>query len=193
MVLGSHNSWSYLRSKKWWMAPFTFMAKCQSVDIRTQYSEYGVRCFDVRVRFDDQGQLILAHGFMQYKYTKEDIMRDLRFLDGCGNCFIRILHEARNKQQYTEDSKRYFKAFCQELEETFKSIHFWCGRNLYDWQYDYNFKGLEPSCEERYSSVTKPYLIDDWFPWIYAKLNNQEIIKEGTEKAILLIDFVNIR
>jgi len=193
MILGSHNSWSYLKPKKWWMGPFSFMAKCQSSDIKTQYTKYCVRCFDLRIRFDDDGQLMLSHGFMQYKYTKEDIIEDLQFLNEQKDCYVRILHEARNKKQYTAISKTYFISFCQKIEKSFENIHFWCGRNLYDWQYDYTFSSTEPSCDEKYSSVTKPYLVDDWFPWVYAKLNNRQLLKNGTDKDILLIDFVNIR
>jgi len=48
MILGSHNSWSYLPPKKWYMKPFRFTAQCQDWDIKTQY-EHGVRCFDLRL------------------------------------------------------------------------------------------------------------------------------------------------
>nr|DAH01868.1 MAG TPA: hypothetical protein [Crassvirales sp.] len=30
MKLGTHNSMSYLKPKRWWMRPFHFIAKCQS-------------------------------------------------------------------------------------------------------------------------------------------------------------------
>ena len=70
MIVGSHNSWSYLPSKKWWMAPFKFMAKCQDLNIIEQY-EIGVRCFDLRVRFNKKGEFILGHGFMQYDIIPE--------------------------------------------------------------------------------------------------------------------------
>ena len=36
-----------------------------------------------------------------------------------------------------------------------------------------------------------PRLIDDWYPRLFAKVNNKEIVKKGTDKDILLIDFVN--
>jgi hypothetical protein len=51
----------------------------------------------------------------------------------------------------------------------------------------------EPTCEENYSSVMPPKWLDDWFPWLYAKLNNRKILSKGTDKDILLIDFVNIK
>ena len=41
MIIGSHNSWSYLPPKHWWMRPFAFMARCQSCDIQAQYEKYG--------------------------------------------------------------------------------------------------------------------------------------------------------
>ena len=53
MILGSHNSWSYLTPRKWWMKLFRFVAQCQDYDIKTQYEQFGVRCFDLRLKFDD--------------------------------------------------------------------------------------------------------------------------------------------
>ena len=189
MIVGSHNSWSYLPTKKWWMAPFKFMAKCQDVDIKTQYDKYNVRCFDLRIRFEN-GNLVLAHGLFQYKITTSELLEDLNYLNFMRNCYVRILHEVRNKKQYTEESKEQFKLFCSGLVTMYPDIKFWCGRNLYNWQFDYDF-GKEPSCEEKYSSVCAPKILDDWWPKIYAKLHNKEIRKQGTDKEILLIDFVN--
>ena len=55
MLLGSHNSLSYLSPMKWYMIPFHFMAKCQSVDYKTQYEKYGIRLFDIRLWFNEKG------------------------------------------------------------------------------------------------------------------------------------------
>ena len=187
MILGSHNSWSYLPSKKWWMSPFKFTAKCQDVDIYHQYFDYNVRCFDLRVRFNKKGELILAHGSMEYKYSKHYILLDLAFLNSKKDVYIRILHEVRNKKQYSEISKSKFIEFCDEIKNKFPNLKFWCGRNLYNWEIDYKFD-IEPSCEEKYSSVCSPKLIDDWYPRLYAKRNNPKL---KTDKEILLIDFVN--
>lgn len=197
-ILGSHNSWSYLKSKKWWMRPFSFMARCQSKNIKEQYITYGVRCFDLRIRYDELGRLVIAHSLMEYDYDWFFLKMDLTWLDTQGDCYVRILHEARNKRQYKEKSVEAFKSFCQRLTETFPNICFWCGRNLYNWEYDYQFDYAkaphqsEPTCEEKYSSVCLPKYIDDWFPWIYAKFNNRSIRNQGTNLDILLIDFVNI-
>lgn len=191
MVLGAHNSWSYLPVKPWYLKPLFFTAECQSKTIREQYESYGVRCFDLRVKFID-GKFTIAHGIIQYKCSKEDVMSDLDYINAKGDSYVRVLHEVRNEDEYKESSIALFRQFCMELERDYKEIRFWCGKNLYNWEVDYDFDGEDPSCEEKYASVCPPKLIDDWFPWIFAHLHNEEIKAEGTDKDILLIDFVNI-
>jgi hypothetical protein len=55
------------------------------VDIRTQYLKYGVRCFDLRIRFDENGVPIVAHGIVEYSKFDELTMEDLKWLDGKGD------------------------------------------------------------------------------------------------------------
>lgn len=171
------------------MKPIAFTARCQSVDIKTQYEKYGVRCFDLRVRFDEDGNMIVAHGIIEYKDAH--VFIKLMSLNSKKDCYVRVLHEVRSKKQYTEQSVEQFKKFCEGIKLNFKNIRFWCGRNLYNWEKDYDF-GEDPSCEEKYASVCKPKLIDDWWPWLFAKTHNKQIFEEGAEN-ILLIDFVNIK
>lgn len=191
MILGSHNSWTYLKPKKWWMKLIGFTAKCQKYGIKTQYEKYGVRCFDLRVKMED-GEVVIAHGPVQYKCLGKDLYETLEYLNNKGDVYLRVLHEVRKKKEYTTERVEWFKSFCSILEEDFKSLKCWCGRNLYNWNVDYQFK-YEPSCEEKYSSVCPPKYLDDWIPIIYACLHNKKNIKEGTDKDILLIDFVNIQ
>ena len=40
------------------MKPFRFMARCQDVDIKTQYEKYNVRYFDLRINFDTGGFVV---------------------------------------------------------------------------------------------------------------------------------------
>lgn len=198
MILGSHNSWSYLPVRSWWMKPLAFMARCQRVDIRRQY-ELGVRCFDLRLSFDDnyiytndnKQVMYVAHSCFQYKITSKELEEHLKWLNEQGDCYIRILHEVRRKSQYTKMNVTAFKMMCLFYKDKFSNIKFWCGRNLYNWEYDYNFE-FYPTCEEKYASVCSPKLIDDWWPWLYARFHNKSIRKEGTDRDILLIDFVDI-
>ena len=193
MILGSHNSWSYLPVRKWWMRPIAFMARCQRADIKTQYEKYGVRCFDLRVRFNEYGLGVVAHGIVEYCYTASKIYEDLAWLNGKGDAYVRVIHEVRTARQYKNRRLDLFKYFCLRIEEEYKNIHFWCGRNLLCWGYDYHFKADEPTCEEKYASVCPPKLIDDWWPWLFARRNNRGILAAGTKKDILLIDFTDIK
>ena len=47
IVIGSHNSLSYLPLKHWWQKPLRIFARCQSMTLQEQYDE-GVRLFDIR-------------------------------------------------------------------------------------------------------------------------------------------------
>ena len=189
MIIGSHNSWSYYRPKKWWMKLIAFTARCQSNNIVEQYTYDKIRCFDLRVRFKE-GKPIIAHGIIEYDISEKDLFESLEYLNLRGDACVRILHEVRTKKQYTEESVDNFVDFVIKLQCRFDNIKFWCGKNLYNWENDYEFP-YKPSCEEKYSSVCPPKILDDWWPWLYARFNNKKILKEGTDKDILLIDFVN--
>lgn len=191
MIIGSHNSWSYLKPSKWWLWPFIFMAKCQSKNLIEQYYKYNIRCFDLRVRFNKYGKIVVAHGFMEYDINYFELSRDLQFINERGDCYVRIIHEVRNRKQYDNSNRHIFTAFCDELEQLYRNIKFYCGRNLYNWEVDYPFKS-NPSEEEKHASVCLPKYIDDWWPWLYAKFNNKKIKRQGTNKDILMIDFVQI-
>lgn len=191
MILGSHNSWSYLPPKKWWMKPFRFIAQCQDLSILEQY-EHGVRCFDLRLRaakkngWDDMN---IVHGKMVYDISYYGLREQLDWLDKKGDVYVRVIHDVRNKSQYTSRAVELFKIECARLEQLFPNIKFWCGENLYNHKKDYEFKN-NPTCAEYYSSVVLPK-IDDVYPRHYAKKNTKAIYEKGTDKEILLLDFVN--
>lgn len=191
MMLGSHNSWSYLKPLKWWMYLIRFTAKCQSHSIRKQYLEDGVRCFDLRIKFVND-ILRIAHGKIIYKYSLSDLKEDLKWLNDQGDVWIRVLHEVRTEEEYTTRNKLHFTGFCSQVIEDYPNIHWWCGRNLFNWQFDYFFADV-PYCEEKYASVCPPKKWDDWWPWLYAVRKNHSILSKGTVKDILLIDYVNIK
>lgn len=198
MILGSHNSWSYLPPRRWWMRPISFMAKCQRFDIRTQYEKYGVRCFDLRVRFNKHGLGIVCHGIVEYCFTASKIYEDLAWLDAKGDCYVRVMHEVRTMKQYKARQRNLFRHFCERLENEYRNIRFWGGRELYCWGHDYRFGHLkpnvyEPTCDEQHASVCPPRLVDDWWPWFYAKTHNRYALATGTKSDIMLIDFVDIQ
>ena len=202
MILGSHNSWSYLRPSKWYLRPLAFTARCQRKDIRTQYS-LGVRCFDLRIRTDKDGNPRVRHGLFQYDITPCQLAEHLAWLNTHTDVCIRLIHEVRTKRQYTPTAIAGFQEFCHYALPTFPNIRFWCFRNLYNWLPDFPPSvgcaaalpqpSPDPSCLEKYSSVCPPRIIDDWLPILYARLHNRKILQQGTDKDILLIDFADIQ
>ena len=192
MILGSHNSWSYLPPKKWYMKPLRFTAQCQDWDIKTQY-EHGVRCFDLRIKYDGN-TLQVVHNIMVYKCTTDKLLEDLTWLNTHDDVWVRVLLDVRSKRNLTERQQKNFRNDCSAFEQLFPNIKFWCGRNLvYDWSdvrsSEYEFKN-NPSCEEHYSSV-EGCKLDDIYPRAWAKKHNKSVYAKGTDKQIFLIDFVN--
>lgn len=192
MVIGSHNAWSYAKPKRWWMELIGFTARCQRYDIRVQYEKYNARCFDLRVRFNSDGIPMIVHGMIEYNIPYYHVQDDLAWLNEKKDCIVRILLDTRSKRQYTEFQREMYIRYCKELEKKYKHIKFCEGRNLYNWEVDYDFKN-SITIEELYSSVCPPKFVDDWLPIVYARLRNKANVAMGTDKDVLLIDYVDIQ
>lgn len=191
MKLASHDSMTYLPPKKWYLYPFRFMARCQSKSIEEQYEKYGIRMFDLRIAFDGL-QPEFRHGVIAYKGNVDNI---LKYLNNKKDCHVRLILEEYydDKNSINED---LFKMFCDTWEQKYNNIRFFGGIRKRDWKTLYKFD-YNPTYEDKYSSNNKNgttgTILDDWFPYIYARLMNKKNIKKGTEKEWLMIDFVHIR
>lgn len=190
MILGSHNSWTFVKPLKWWMRILNFTAKCQDKNIIEQY-EAGVRCFDLRLLpSTDSFYNELTHNRIRYKYRHYKLYDDLHYLNDKKDCYIRILFDARNKEQSTDYGKDKFTLYCRCLEANFTDIKFFGGNSLYDGETLYKFKTPTPTIEGAYGSARKPNSIYAIFPKLYAKFFNKKELNKGTDKNILMIDYV---
>ena len=207
MVLASHNTMSYLKPAKWYLAPFNFMSKCQSKTIQEQY-EAGARLFDLRlvILTDDRDFYLepsFAHGLMAYKSPSVDeILSWLNSRDE--KVYVRFLLERPDPKVHNE-----FRRVCEHYEQTYTNIGFW--GHAYDkktWTPIYTFKGSLPrpvidkyaSCNQTGATKWKGVLssknhsgllIDDLWPWLYAKLHNKKNReKYKDEDVFLLQDFI---
>lgn len=187
MIIGSHDTMTYLKPKKWYLYPFQFIARCQSKPIQEQYEKYGVRYFDLRVRFDKNGKTEFAHGLISYKGNVYDVLNYLNNQNE--EIQVRLLLEITKED---EQQEAMFIDFCKWIEVYYDNLKFHNGRRKYDWKVVYKFKNEEPSLDQKVSSMTWK-IWDDWFPYLYAKIMNKKNIKKGTDKDCLLIDFVNIQ
>ena len=174
------------------MKIFKFMAQCQDTDIVAQYEKYGVRCFDLRLRFKEgtSGIPQVNHNLIVYDISVAMILQHLGWLDDRQDVAVRVLLDVRSKKRYTEFQRDCFSRWCKTLSEQYINIKFWCGRNLYNWKEEYHFE-YNPSCDEKYSSVCSPKLIDDWYPRWFAKKNTKKIYEAGSKCNYLMLDFIN--
>lgn len=67
MILGSHNSLTYLDSTKWWLNMFY---RCQDKTLKEQLRN-GVRMIDIKVRFDHHSDLMVTNGKWESKMKWE--------------------------------------------------------------------------------------------------------------------------
>lgn len=132
MILGSHNTMSYLRPSHFWLRPFRFMAQCQSEDINTQFGK-DVRMFDLRIAFRD-GVPVFAHGLITYKELCVDtVLERLNCWSraqvelGFPRLVVRVLLERGNDYVRFDD-------FCKRIDRTYTEIQF-CGFRSKNWKH----------------------------------------------------------
>lgn len=190
MKLASHNSWSYLPVRKWWMRPLNFIARCQNKHIFLQYKS-GARMFDIRFRWDKKEKRFnVSHGIVTYKSL---FIRDLKWLNITVReekqpIYIRVLLEDSGREDVTIDG--YFALLCRDLQKEFKNLIFiggWPARKRWR-QKLFNFGTEEPSTDERHVSVSGKW----WqlVPERWAKENNKRMLEQGTNCKFLMLDFI---
>ena len=174
------------------------MAKCQSKSLYDQFFKSSCRYFDMRVRFTDTGDLTFAHGIFEFEGSVNETLESLnKWAKQTGEkVYCRVLLESNSKMKDQKEQNEHFAYFCEYIEEEYQYITFIGGRRKYDWLEIWPFKTDELQLDDKYSSTTSLFNIkwlakvDDLWPWLYAKLNNNKNLEKGTNKPVLLIDFV---
>lgn len=204
MILGSHNSLSFCRVKQWYLRPITFMGRCQKSDLNEQFNTFGARYFDIRVTFDKRGEPIPAHGIFHWDYDVDVALCELNeYAENTGEkVYVRLILEQNSKKKNQARYDKLFKLFCSYTQLFYKHLTFVGGNRKYDWKKLYDFGTEEPELDDKYSSTTRLFgerkhnfidKLDDLWPWLYAKIHNKKLYSVGTNKHVLLIDFLNIK
>jgi hypothetical protein len=180
MKIASHNSFTYLPIKHWYHKPLAFLARCQKLDIWGQYA-YGVKVFDLRVRFTKNGSPIICHGVVEFKHDIHFIDSILVKLNNCKGISVRILLEMHNA---TPTQASQFRRFCKRLEETYSKINFFGGNSKGNPIPLYNFNSKYLHLVTGYNAVPFPKKS-------VAALNRYMVNKEAEGYALL--DYVNLR
>ncbi len=208
MKLGSHNTMTYLRPKVFWQRLLPFIGRCQSVDYKVQHS-LGAVGYDLRLFWDDDGQLEYRHGFL--RFPADNIDEVLSYAE-TNNIIVRVLLEVRSYNKVLigniDELRSRFKAYCSEIEKKYPSIIFFGGQESGSGEKLYTFK-TETSglvIDELHSSVTSLFksnnkflrMIDDLFPIIYSLIKNEKNINsyrnnKEKENTYLYVDYVEIQ
>lgn len=206
MIIGAHNTMTYRSPKQWYLKPFSFIARCQRMDYKTLHEKYNVDVFDLRIFYDKSQNIEFRHGC--FRYDASDLCE---ILDYCNKnkMYVRFLFEYRKTTEERKDLEELienFKRLCQNVENKYKDIKFYGGYItetevvIYDFKNKINEIGF-------YSSVTSLFgkddiswtrYLDDWWPWLYARLKNKTNMKENAttykDKDIcILYDFNDIQ
>lgn len=193
----SHNSWSYLPVRQWWLRPFRRLAQCQEVNLEEQLS-LGTAGFDLRVRFDSDGEPHFAHGLIEYE---GDVFEELLRLDiiarGVADIvchkYVRVLLETTPLM--SEHQRAYQKArfwsFCDLCKDRYRHLTFWGGWPRDEWRSKvYAFGTVEPNVHEEHASVSRCRInvlrLRSW-----ARDHNGDIVHEHP-LGYVMIDYINL-
>lgn len=190
----SHNTFSYLPVRQWWLRPFAWMARCQDKDIDAQMKiADGI---DIRVRFDEDEIPHFAHGLIEYEGEVHSLLAKLDMKAwGYDRCYIaRIMLETTPfmTRYKRARQKELFWKFCKNIEFVFPRFDFYGGWPRDEWrQKVYNFRAKEPSVTEMHGSVSGNKL-NCLRLKVWARQHNHEII-ENAKTEYVMIDFVEFQ
>lgn len=178
MKLASHNSMTFLPVRQWWLRPFAFMSRCQSLDLFAQaaYTDF----FEIRVRFDSNDRPVFAHGLAEYEYS-EEWAQLLNFLwytnlvrfDYRANVMV---HLEYTRKKGLARQVELFRDFCADLEQRYShAINFSGGCVKRDWSQVYKFSS--PVKAPTYTNVTastRGGKLNDLWPWLWTRRHRHD-------------------
>lgn len=185
VVIGKHNTMTYLKPSKWWMKLFNWVAKCQDTShSKTIYNAGKAECCDIRVWWD--GDWKFAHGLIDYVDTVNNIHLTVPSVIKKYK-YVRIMLE---RVKHPEDRER-FKELCKNLVEQFPDKIFLCGRYKKGWELIYDFGTDNIPVYQYISSMAKDVRwYEKIFPKLYAKRKTMGKEKELLKEGINLFDFL---
>ena len=186
-LLGTHNSLSYLKPKQWWLRPFNWVARCQSLTIKQQW-DGGVRYFDIRVKFDKNGLAKSGHGLMSYNILISDVLYliDYYAFENNEQAVVRLFHE--NNKRHPNDYSLMFHRLCKWAVDRFPHVYFVEGGRRYDYVSYLSNDITTRICYAEY--YKKKFCIP--YPKLWAKRNNHILHRGDNESEWSIYDFVEL-
>lgn len=196
-MLGAHNvlsAYEPLTIKDWLLNPF---AKCQDKSIKELY-EFGVRCFDIRIKFGKNQRPIFCHGMVNYSITPEEVLELVVELNQLSTdedpIYFRVMLEFNSRPDDWEMQEACFKCYAMMLQELGSKCHFFNFRTKYDGTVIKSSSDKELPTIDPYSSVNWTG-ISQTFTKLYAFIYNSFTRKFLNDKinskdVIVLMDFI---
>lgn len=203
-LLGSHNSMSYLKPRRWWMYPFRIFAQCQSKTFQQQFVA-GVRCFDLRISFTSDGMAIFSHGLIDFHIPADfsdqphiphplrlpvhSVLRVLNTLARGGETiFIRFILDKKKRDSDFDN----FHTLCRTARIVYPDLTFIGGVYKKTWQriYDFHDPVTETDIAQPIGSMAQDARwYERYIPYLYAR-RKRNVSSVSDNIKIVLRDFV---
>ena len=192
MLVGSHNSFSYLPPKQWYLRPFAWIARCQNLNIQEQWNQ-GVRYFDIRIRFKVD-KVISGHGLIDYDVNVLDWLEYLNKRAESENqeCVVRLMLETKG-EAYDNRFKRYVRG----LKSFYPNLIFVGGLRKEPFEV---IAEVDSVPEEHCYQLFQDYGAKTWwqklkgikfpYPRYWAKRKNNEYRQKSKDGVYTILDFV---
>lgn len=191
-MIGSHNSATYLKEKKWWMTILRPWTKCQNKTLKEQYNE-GVRYFDFRIKIDDTniGYIPwICHNNVIYKERLFKALEEIDYQD----VSIRILLDYREKPENADRLSELFKEIIKFISKNFdlkldNAITFWDWKEYIPSSFVLQEKHYSVDAKHWYEWILGPYLFNKLKEKNYSNYFD-ELKDKKAEHIVILKDFV---
>lgn len=130
---GTFNSMSYLEPISKWARRFSFLFRTQNKTYVEQYDIYGVRLFDLHIRFNDKNHAVFCIGKKElHTFSFYEV---LNYFQKKGDCVIRIVLDLSRNELYHQgliNQKKRFYEFCNIVEQLYPDMQLCGGQCLAD-------------------------------------------------------------
>ena len=120
---GTNNSMSYLEPFSRWRKRLSFLWRTQSKSYQEQYEDYGIRVFDLHIRFDNYNHAVFCAGrTMLRTFSFYEVVN---YFNKKGDCTVRIVLDLEKGELYKEgmtNQKKRFYEFCNIIEQLYPFV-----------------------------------------------------------------------
>lgn len=184
IIIGTHNSMSFLKPKHWWMRPINWLfAQCQN----NENAVFDGGCVDIRIYWDNDVWRF-AHGLVSYEFDdkyQNNIYQTISTLKKSAVHYFRIILER-------DGNEEGFAKLCERLEYKYdgEDVTFIGGYRKSDWKQLYDFGTNDIPIHQWVGSMADDARwYEKFMPRLYAKRMNIHNLKNA-KKGINLYDFI---